>query len=239
MSTRRKLITAAAGLLATGVLAAAGAWYFVIRTDSPPPVTLAQAVQDVRNSNAASGMSSNDGDLAGRWTVVQGANSFAGYRVDEQLAGVGAVTAVGRTSAIEGTLSFDGSTITATKVTADVSQLKSDKTQRDGALKMQALESTKYPTATFELTSPISIAELPDDGETMTQTVQGKLTLHGVTRDITVQLQGVLDGNQLIVVGSTDIVFADYGIAQPKSMAVLSIEDHGTLELQLVFAKQT
>jgi polyisoprenoid-binding protein YceI len=127
--------------------------------------------------------------------------------------------------------------VTATSVTVDVSQLKSDKTQRDGALKMQALESAKYPTATFALTSAIRIAELPDDGEVVTQTVSGKLTLHGITRDITMQLQGVLDGNQLIVVGTTDIAFADYNIAQPTSMAVLSIEDHGTLELQLVFAK--
>jgi hypothetical protein len=33
------------------------------------------------------------------------------------------------------------------------------------------------------------------------------------------------------------IQFADYDIAQPTSMSVVSIEDHGTMELQLVFAK--
>jgi hypothetical protein len=44
--------------------------------------------------------------------------------------------------------------------------------------------------------------------------------------------------HQQASVGSTNIAFADYDIAQPKSMAVLSIEDHGTLELQLVFARQ-
>jgi hypothetical protein len=37
------------------------------------------------------------------------------------------------------------------------------------------------------------------------------------------------------VVGSIDIVFADYAIEQPTSFAVLSIEDHGTMELQLHF----
>jgi len=52
------------------------------------------------------------------------------------------------------------------------------------------------------------------------------------------QVQGVLDGNQLIVVGTTNIAFADYSIESPKSMAVLSIDDHGTLELQLVFSRQ-
>lgn len=240
MSTRRKFIAGIAGLFAAGAIAAAGAWYFVLRTDSPPPVSLAGAVQAVRASAPVDGMSSSDASagLKGTWAVVQGANSFAGYRVDENLAGVGAVTAVGRTTAIEGSLTFDGSAITATTVMADVSKLTSDKTQRDSALRMQALESAKYPTATFILSSPISIAEVPDDGETVTQTIKGKLTLHGVTRDISLQVQGVLDGNRLIVVGSTNIAFADYNIAQPTSMAVLSIEDHGTLELQLVFARQ-
>src|SRR5215203_5188719 len=98
MSTRRKFFTAAAGLFAAGVVAAAGAWYFVLRNDSPPPVSLTAAVQAVRaNTN---GMSTSDAstDLKGTWTVVQGANSFVGYRVNENLAGVGSVTAVGRTT---------------------------------------------------------------------------------------------------------------------------------------------
>jgi polyisoprenoid-binding protein YceI len=237
MTTRRKLFAGVAGLFAAGAIAAAGAWYFVLRTDSPPPVTLAQAVQDVRNGNT-SNASSNDGDLAGTWTLVQGANSFVGYRIDEELGGIGAVTAVGRTTALEGSLTFDGSAITATNVTADVSKLTSDKSQRDGQLKTQALESAKYPMAIFALTSAINIAELPDDGETVTQTIAGKLTLHGVTRDLTMRVQGVLDGETLIVVGNTEIAFADYGIAQPRSMAVLSIEDHGTLEVQIVFARE-
>jgi polyisoprenoid-binding protein YceI len=240
MSTRRKFIAGIAGLFAAGVVAAAGAWYFVLRSDAPPQVSLAGAVQAVRATTPTDGMSTSDAstDLKGTWTLVQGANSFVGYRVSENLAGVGSVTAVGRTTAIEGSLSFDGNAITATSVTADVSQLASDKAMRDGQLKQQALESARYPTASFALTSPISIAELPEDGETVTQAINGKLTLHGVTRDISMQVQGVLDGDTLIVVGGTNIAFADYGIESPKSMTVLSIDDHGTLELQLVFTHQ-
>lgn len=43
--------------------------------------------------------------------------------------------------------------------------------------------------------------------------------------------------NVVTVAGSIDIVFADYGIAQPTSFLVLSIEDHGTMELQLHFRR--
>ena len=37
------------------------------------------------------------------------------------------------------------------------------------------------------------------------------------------------------VTGSIEIAFADYAIEQPTSFIVLSIEDHGTIELQLHF----
>jgi hypothetical protein len=32
-----------------------------------------------------------------------------------------------------------------------------------------------------------------------------------------------------------EITFADFGIAKPTSFLVLSVQDHGTLELQLFF----
>ena len=40
------------------------------------------------------------------------------------------------------------------------------------------------------------------------------------------------------VAGSIEITFADYNITPPSSFAVLSIADHGTLELQLFFTKR-
>ena len=41
----------------------------------------------------------------------------------------------------------------------------------------------------------------------------------------------------MTVTGSVDILFVDYGIAQPTSFLVLSIEDHGTMEFQLDFRR--
>ena len=46
-----------------------------------------------------------------------------------------------------------------------------------------------------------------------------------------------LSGSTIVVTGSLDIAFADYGISKPNSFAVLSIADTGTLELQLFFTK--
>jgi len=36
---------------------------------------------------------------------------------------------------------------------------------------------------------------------------------------------------------SLDIAFADHGIAPPQSLVVLSVDDHGILELQLFLTR--
>ena len=236
-----KLLKGMIALAVIGIIGAGALYYFVIRNDSPDAVSIDGAVEAVRQSNpgASSSASGDDRDraLAGTWNVVQGQNSFVGYRVQEELAGVGTTTAVGRTNGVTGNLNFDGDRITAVQVTADLTQLKSDKPQRDGQLRRQSIETDKFPNATFALSEPISIDSVPAAGQKMDQTVKGKLTLHGVTRDVSLQAQGVIEGEQLIVVGSTPILFADYGIAKPQAQAVLGVEDKGIMEFQLVFAK--
>ena len=37
--------------------------------------------------------------------------------------------------------------------------------------------------------------------------------------------------------GSLPVVFADYGVAVPQSQIVVSVEDHGEIELQLLLTK--
>jgi hypothetical protein len=61
--------------------------------------------------------------------------------------------------------------------------------------------------------------------------------LHGVTKDVTVPLQGRWDGKQIQVVAKLPIVFSDYGITAPTAPAVASVDDHGEMEMQLVFDK--
>jgi polyisoprenoid-binding protein YceI len=239
-------------LAAVGAVAvAAGVWYFVIRSDAPEEVSLEAALEAAKTTDtttttttapsatATSGgsTSSNDGvaNPAGTWNLVGGGSSFTGYRVQEQLVGIGSATAVGRTTAVTGTLQYDGKQITSVEVVADLSKLVSDKPMRDGQLRNQGIEYSKFPTATFKLTSPITVSEVPAAGQTVKQTVQGDLTLHGVTKSISMDVEGVIQDNKLVVVGSTIIKFADYSIGKPQGASVLSIADEGTMELQLIF----
>jgi hypothetical protein len=54
---------------------------------------------------------------------------------------------------------------------------------------------------------------------------------------VQVPLQARLQGGVVTIAGSLPITFADFGMAKPQSMVVLSVEDHGVMELQLQLTK--
>ena len=68
-------------------------------------------------------------------------------------------------------------------------------------------------------------------------TASGALTLHGETHPIQIKLTGRLAGDVLVLVGSLEITFSDFGIEKPESFKVLSVEDHGILEVQLILTR--
>jgi polyisoprenoid-binding protein YceI len=218
---------------------------------SPTPSTEAGATATTDPSAAtgasatpANSSSTTGGGLDGIWNVDASigsfsdfSGSFVGYRVEEELANVGAATAVGRTPDVTGSLTLAGTQITAVEMSADLTTLQSDKSQRDGQLRRQALETDQFPTAAFSLTQPIDLGSVPADGQVIQATATGDLTIHGVTKSVQIPVEARVAGNVVTVTGSIDILFADYGMNRPTSFLVLSIADHGTMEFQLQFTK--
>jgi polyisoprenoid-binding protein YceI len=227
-----------AGLVAVVAVVAAGVglWYVLIGPSGPAAVSSGPPAIP---SNAAVAAPAS---LDGSWTVVDnlgsmadGTATFAGYRVQEQLVGVGGHTAVGRTPSVTGSMTLSGSTVTRVSVTVDMTGLVSDDSFRDGQLRRQAIETDRFPTAMFETTQPVDLGSLPAEGQTVTAKATGSLTLHGVTRTVTVDLQARRAGGIIAVTGSMPIVFADWSIQRPTSFSVLSVDDHGTMEFHLLF----
>lgn len=257
MTTRRRspAVLALAGLVALGVLAGAGGLaYLLLRGAPPPAVGLATASPGasvpastggtVPIGSAAAPGTLGPGGVDGTWAVDTSigsfsdfSSSFVGYRVDETLASNKANTAVGRTPQVSGTLVLAGQSITSVDITADLTRLVSDDDRRDGRLRDQAIETSQFPQATFRLSSPIDLGSVPADGATITVNAVGDLTLHGVTRNVTVPIEARLSGDIVTVTGSIDILFSDYSIERPTSFLVLSIEDHGIMEFQLLFRR--
>jgi polyisoprenoid-binding protein YceI len=231
MSKRVKWILG--GVLALVVLVTAGPFIYInfIQDDPPQKLSLADVTTTSGGANpsAATPLTSIDGD----WTISAG--SQAGYRIKETLFGQ-STEAVGRTTAVTGTLTAAGTKISAAGFTVDLTKVRSDQSQRDGQFQGRIMNTSRFPTATFILTSPIDIGSIPADQQQISVKATGDLTLHGVTKSVTFDLTARLNGAHIEVSGSTTIVFADYGIANP-SAGPASTGDDGLLELLLVFAK--
>ena len=101
----------------------------------------------------------------------------------------------------------------------------------------RALATSRYPNATFVLTQPIQVGSVPADGQRITVAATGDLTIRGVTRSVTVELQAQLQGDVLVVVGSAPVALADFGVTAPTAPVVASVEDEGTFEFQLYFRR--
>ena len=163
------------------------------------------------------------GPLAdGRWTV--GAGSFAGYRVHEVLQGHDA-TVTGRTDRVSGQVTVSGGRVTAGTVTVQVGSIHTDEPPRDSYFRSTALETSRFPTATFTLT-----ASVPASSGSVT--LPGRLTVHGVTRDVRVPAQAATGRAGADLVASLPVTWADYGVKAPR-LPFVTVDDHGTIELQL------
>jgi polyisoprenoid-binding protein YceI len=187
------------------------------------------------DSHASSGgtsttLGSATAPLDGTWKV--GSGSQAGYRVNEVLFGQ-TTTAVGRTSSVTGQMVIAGDQVTSATFTVDMTTVKSDKSQRDEQFQGRIMDTSQFPHATFATTAPIELSPVPTNGVTVHPTATGNLTLHGVTKAVTVPLTARRSGNQIEVSGSIPVAFADYQIDNP-STGFVTTQDHGTVEFLLV-----
>jgi len=175
-------------------------------------------------------------DSVGEFSFENSTGTFVGFRVAEQLSGIGSTTAVGRTPAVTGTMTIDGSSLTAASIEADMTQLTTDNSRRDRPAR-NALGTSQFPTATFTLTAPIDLGDAATTGAKTSVTATGDLTVKGVTKSVQFPLEAQLAGDTIVVVGSLDVAFRDFGITAPRAPIVLSLDDHGPIELQLFFTR--
>jgi polyisoprenoid-binding protein YceI len=248
----RKLTFGLIGLVAT--IAAVGAvWYFVIRDDAPPPVSLDSALGSLNTPTPGSSSSpaaaqtptptpteaggeATSSSMDGSWELDSSANNFVGYRVQEELAQIGATTAVGRTSNVTGSIVItDGVVQPGASFVADMTTLRSDSSLRDGQLRNQGIEFSRFPTSTFTLAQALELPEGFADGERISTTLVGDFELHGVVQSVEIPVEATLADGVIVVVGSIVVEFADYDITAPSAARVLSIADQGIMEFQLFF----
>jgi polyisoprenoid-binding protein YceI len=219
---RRARIVVLAVVGVVVVLVAGGYAVLALTGDDAPPPPRLQGTPAQEGAAPAG---------AGRWHPVAPAGSFVGYRVDERYLGVGVRTAVGRTSAVSGTVTVSGDRVEGADLRADMTTVRSDQARRDDALRSRAIETDRYPSARFTLAGPVAVAA-------KARQAKGALTLHGRRAAIAVTVRGQrLSGGRLELVGSAPIRFATFAIEPPSVAGLVTVSDHGVLEFRLVLAR--
>jgi len=219
-----------------------GAIIWFLTRSAPEEVSLESAVEDAQTATTAG--SSFEG-IEGEWVVdtsvgefsfEDATSSFVGFRIKEELSTIGDTEAVGRTPTIDGRLSISGLAVTEVSIVADMTDIVTETSRRDARVQ-SALSTSQFAEATFTLTESFDIPADLADGDQFSVTANGDLTIAGVTNPIAVPLEAQVVGDLVVVVGSVDIVFADWDVSVPSAPIVLSVEDHGPLEMQLFFRR--
>lgn len=236
--SKRIVIGAAAGLAAVA-LVGGGAYIYYFSSLRTSPAQLGLTAAPTASSSAAT-LST---DVAGSWTAAAG--SVAGYRVKELFVGqTSKHEAVARTSTVSGGLTISGGStgyqVSDVTITVGLTGLQSkdqvagrDVSQRDGVVSSQ-LDVQRFPTATLTVVSasvPAGVSTGPVD-----VTAAGKLTIHGVTKDVTVTAKAQVVGNKLEIAGSIAINMTDYGVSPPQ-VPFVTVDSAVTIELDVFMTK--
>lgn len=205
-------------------------------TASGPATTAAVSTPPTSTPEAASAPA----QLAGTWRVAEG--SVAGYRVREKLAELPAKSdAVGRSPAVTGTVKVEGTgtalTASEARFEVDLTKLASDRSQRDNRIRTMGLQTSTFPKATFASTTPVALPADTASGQAVKASAEGDLTIHGVTKRVTIPLDVRVTGAKGELVGSLQFPMSDFNITPPSIAGIVSVDPDATLEFKLILEK--
>ena len=236
---KNRILIAGVAVVAAVGLAGGGAYVYFFSGLRSTPATLGLSA-----TPNASPTATTSAGLAGSWTVTTG--SLAGYRVKELFVGQSSKhEAVARTSTVSGTVAVSGdatsgyqvSAITIMAVLTDLHSIDSvagrDVTQRDGVVSRQ-MDLQQFPNATF-IASSLSVPG-PVTSQTIELSIPGKLTIHGVTKDVTATAKAQEAGGKLEIAGSVAIDMTDYGVS-PPAVPFVTVDSQVTVEFDIFLTK--
>ena len=239
--SKRVAIVAISGGVALLVVGFLLIYFVVFPTSSPKPFTLTTSTSTSAAGAAAGAtttatQATSAGELAGHWKLVSG--SEAGYRVREKLAFLPAESdAVGRTSQITGAATFSQNAGTVTISTASfdvaVGTLTSDRSQRDEKIHEIGLESSRYPTATFVLSTPLRVSASALQGKVAHVSVTGIFNIHGTSRKETLPVEMSLSGSTFQAVGSLTFPWSEFAMSAPSIGGFVNVSETATMEFDL------
>lgn len=143
----------------------------------------------------------------------------------------GLIDAVGTTKSVTGqiVITKDLKIADGSKITIDLTTLKSDRSQRDGFIQRTTFRNA--PTAVFV---PKEFRGLPSPAPTsgpLKGQLVGDLTIGTVTRPVTFDFDGTIEGNTVKGKATSAIKITDLGLEIPRAPIILSVEDLAKLQI--------
>lgn len=149
-------------------------------------------------------------------------------------------TAHGKTDSVQGGFLVSKSepaTISAMKVTVDLSKLQSDEDRRDNAIRDRWLESNTYPNAVFVTTGPTQLPADASSGKEVTFEISGNMTIHNTTHPETFKVTGKLTGDTVTGKATSLVYMKNYGFDAPSIAGLLTVKDGVTVTLDFTAQK--
>lgn len=176
------------------------------------------------------------GSLSGPRFRIVAERSEASYRARETLVNQpGPSEVVGRTKDIEGELQLESDGVLRGQILnmrIDLRTLTSDQARRDNFIRQNTLRTDQFPYVEFRSTESAGPTVFRP-GEEATFRIPGLMTVQGQERPIVWEATARLDGDTITGTASARVKLTDFGLEPPR-LAILSVEDEMTWQIELV-----
>lgn len=177
-------------------------------------------------------------ELDGNWHVIAGTpHNFTsvGFSIDEILPAEKTLTS-GSTKEVEGQAVIKDQKVEEGTIVVDMTSLTTDKKVRDQNMKDKLFITREYPEASFKLTEPADLSNVPEDGSLAKVKLTGELTIKDKTKKVSEDFDVVRDDKTIVLGGNIPVNRLDYGIETPELIAA-KIAEEGEVNIRVTLEK--
>ncbi|MDO5511164.1 YceI family protein [Corynebacterium sp.] len=142
----------------------------------------------------------------------------------------------GSTQAVEGWATIEQGTVRAGEIIVDMDTVSTDNERRDINVRRKIFHTDEFPTATFTITEPADVSDVPADGTPGKVTLNGDMEIRGETRPLSHEFDILRDGDRVVLSGDVLIDRNEYGVESPEFVAA-KIDDTGELNIRILLEK--
>jgi polyisoprenoid-binding protein YceI len=223
-------------------------------TPPPPPTNTPPPTAELEPQEEATATPSGTSEPTVnpiRTFIIVPESSKALYRVEEEfLQGaverlgkeLGFNTAVGFTRTIEGLLELSRDNppeVIGGTILVDIRSLKSDDKKRDERIQEQFLESNQFPIAEFVITGVEDFPTNYTEGEEVTFTLIGDLTIREITNEVSWEVTAILEGDTITGTAFTTIMMVDFGFDPPEILGFIEAQDPARIEMEIMAVEES